>query len=83
MACEPVKHAFSQSFRLESTCASQRAKSGFGCPALRVPELARARPSLRCAPFEYSCCRGGGGVPVLIKMVFYAEEMVFAVAKTM
>jgi hypothetical protein len=39
---------------------AQRAKNGFGCP-LRIPELARARPSLRCAPFKYSWGMGGGG----------------------
>jgi hypothetical protein len=53
----------------------QRAKNGFGCP-LRIPELARARPSLRCAPFKYSWCMGGIRC-VAIYSFFGAEEMGF------
>jgi hypothetical protein len=45
----------------------QRAQNGFGCP-LRIPERARARPSLRCAPFKYYWCIGGFGV--LLYIVF-------------
>jgi hypothetical protein len=53
----------------------QRAKNGFGCP-LRFPELARARPSIRCAPFKYSWCMGGIRC-VTIYSFFGAEEMDF------
>jgi hypothetical protein len=60
---------------------SQRAQNGFGCP-LRIPELARARPALRCAPFKYSRCMGGiRCVAIYIYIFFYfffgAEEMGF------
>jgi hypothetical protein len=47
---------------------TQRAQSGFGCP-LRVPELARARPSrvllVRARPSR-------GGFPVLLNVFFFS-----------
>jgi hypothetical protein len=46
-SCPPPDH----------TQPAQRAQNGFGCP-LRIPELAHARPSLRCAPFKCSWCMG-------------------------
>ena len=58
-------------------CA-QRTQSGFGCP-LRIPELARARPSLRCAPFKYFCCVGRIRC-VTIYSFFGAEEMDFVLS---
>jgi hypothetical protein len=57
----------------------QRAKNGFGCP-LRIPELARARPSLRCAPFKYSWCMGGIRC-VTTYSVLGAEEMGFGLSE--
>jgi hypothetical protein len=55
---------------------TQRAKNEFGCP-LRIPELARARPSLRCAPFKYSWCMGRIRCVTIAYMIFGAEEMDF------
>jgi hypothetical protein len=57
----------------------QRAKNGFGCP-LRILELARARPSLRCAPFGCSWCMGGIRC-VTIYRFFGAEEMDFGLSE--
>jgi hypothetical protein len=53
--------------------------TGFGCP-LRIPELARARPSLRCTPFKYSWCMGGIWC-VTIYRFFMAEEMGFGLSE--
>ena len=50
-------------------------KTGLDAP-LRIPELARARPSLRCAPFKYSWCTGGIRC-VTIYSFLGAEEMDF------
>jgi hypothetical protein len=61
--------------KLRLRLVSQRTQSGFRCP-LRIPELARARPSLRCAPFKYFWCMGGIRC-VAIYSFFGAEEMDF------
>jgi hypothetical protein len=61
--------------RTSGRAAPQRAKNGFGCP-LRIPELARARSSLRCAPFKCSWCMGGIRC-VTIYRFFGAGEMDF------
>jgi hypothetical protein len=50
-------------------------KTGLGAP-LRIPELARALPSLRCAPFKCSWCMGGIRC-VAIYSFFGTEEMDF------
>jgi hypothetical protein len=52
-----TRHRGAQSCRSNGDSESQRAQSGFGCP-LRVPELARARPSPRGAPSGWCWCRG-------------------------
>jgi hypothetical protein len=51
-------------------------KTGLDAGPLRIPELARARPSLRCAPFKYSWCMGEIRC-VTIYRFFGAEEMDF------
>jgi hypothetical protein len=59
--------------------ATQRTQSGFGCP-LRIPERARARPSLRCAPFKYFWCMGRIRC-VTMYSFFGAEEMDFGLSE--
>jgi hypothetical protein len=61
------------------------AKAGLDAPPLRVPELARARPSGAPPPGAADaggvCVWGGEGLPELLNLApFFAEEMAFAVA---
>jgi hypothetical protein len=54
-------------------------KTGLDAP-LRIPELARARPSLRCAPFKYFWCMGRIRCGTIYSF-FGAEEMDFGLSE--
>jgi hypothetical protein len=55
-------------------------KTGLDAP-LRIPEPARARPSLRCAPFKYSWWCMGRIRCVTIYSFFGAEEVDLGLAE--